>query len=283
MKIYNSSYYFCCLLHSGPIKYVIIFLLRHFTLAEWMFVWLLRESKFICFHGCITALGGCMPCSGCPDAAWAAIFNQCSRGGRCCPGPSPLHMVEQQLVYSSWIWIPDHHTDRRFSLFRKTHADQAAVPHLCWESSDFVLTLFPYWLLWKSSLVGFSMANFNRHVLRQSVSDWQMNDRCHSHVIHLHYLSSLCSFSYHATCKFLNKRTSLILNYSFSPASSPVPCASVFCISRDTSCELALSYEHPNLPPLPGYFFYCNFQLFKGWAKNCGNVWIEIDLVRGAP
>lgn len=34
MKIYNSSYYFCCPLHSGPIKYVITFLLRHSTLAE---------------------------------------------------------------------------------------------------------------------------------------------------------------------------------------------------------------------------------------------------------
>lgn len=133
----------------------------------------------------------------------------------------------------------------------------------------------------ESPLVGFSMAHPDKNVLRQS--DWQMNDRCHSDVIHLHYLPSLFSFSYHAICRFLNKRTSLVLNYSFSPVSSPVPCTSAFCISRDTSCELALSSEHPitSLPSL--VTFYYNFQPLKGLAKNCGNVWIEIALVRGAP
>lgn len=94
------------------------------------------------------------------------------------------------------------------------------------------------------------------HILTSMYWDsLSQTDRWMADVIHLDYLSSLFSFTYHAICRFLNKRTSLVLNYSFSPASSPVPCTSAFCISRDTSCKLALSYEHPNLPPLPGLLF----------------------------
>lgn len=137
-----------------------------------------------------------------------------------------------------------------------------------------VLAISPSRLLWGSPPVWFVML-------------------C-KHTLGLTFLSFVCitflflfcfvlfCFPHPAICRFLNE-TLLVLSYSFSPGKRML-CMSAFPISRDTSCELAfasLSYKHPNLPSLPGYFSLW-FPAVQGFSENSSCVWIDILLVRRA-
>lgn len=179
---------------------------------------------------------------------------QCSRGDSSWAGPSQMHMVKAAALDLDTRLITQ--TGEVVHLGKPMLTKQ---PFLISAGKAMILSLLishPDYCECHLLLVfdGTSWQACIETVCLRLTDEWQMSFRCHSDVIHLHYLSSLFSFSYHATCRFLNKRNSSVLNYNFSPVSSPVPCTSAFCISRYTSCELALSYEHPNLPPLPGYF-----------------------------
>lgn len=104
-------------------------------------------------------------------------------------------MVKQQLICSSWLWMPDssHRQEKVFTIQEST----------CWPSSCSPSLLGKLWSL----SLPFShtdyceshlLLGFRWHILtmywNSPVSDWQMNDRCHSDVIHLHYLSSVFFF-----------------------------------------------------------------------------------------
>lgn len=141
------------------------------------------ESKLSCFPSCIPAWGGCMLCSGCPDTAGAAVSQQGSRG-------TPAELVHLSCTWSSSSLSAvgsgqqTHHTDRRrCSRFRST-----CWPSSCsssrWESCDFVLTLFPYWFLWETLLLGFQW-----HILTSMYWDsLSQTDRWMTDVIQMSFI-----------------------------------------------------------------------------------------------
>lgn len=241
------------------------------------FVWLVRELKFSSFHGHIQALGGCILCLGCVDTAWAAISNQKGRGDSSWLAHLRVHMGEQQHLCTHW------------HLNTKLSAGTGGVQHLrrhtltkqpflisSGKALTLVLTISSSWLLWDSPLVGFLMPDLDKHI-------WRLSS------LSLIYITFLLCFFFllfvcHDICRFLNKRTSLVLNDIFSPGK--LSCALHICLSHFqryqlwvSICIFVLKISQP--PSL--VTFHCNFQLFKDFAENYGNVWIKIALVRGAP
>lgn len=90
------------------------------------------------------------------------------------------------------------------------------------------------------------------------VISWQAHIEAVFIVIHLYHLSSLFFFffSHHAICRFLNKRTSLVLNYISSPGK--LSCALHICLSHFQRYQLWISLcifvlqtsQHPSPPRL---------------------------------
>ena len=145
------------------------------------FVWLVRESKFSCFHGHIPALGGRILCLGCVDTAWAAISNQKGRGDsswlvhQVTHGQEAAHLRPLCLDTRLGTWTGEgvQHLGRHMLTKQPFLISSGKALIL-------VLAISLSWLLWESPLVGFLMAHLDKHILRQSV-------------IHLYHLSSLFS------------------------------------------------------------------------------------------